>query len=483
MPGTEIGADMSGRRRRDDGWDEGRPDRDVPDSRRDPWADAGADGRGGGGYAAPSFQPMTEQATSYDLGGGRGGSANGYDSPGYEANGYGGRAGYGSQNGSSANGYQNSTANGYQSGSANGYQNGSANGYQSGQSAPGYGGGYEANGYGDSGSGQGGYGYGNESGYGGGRAGFADANGATAFVPEFMAPDADEASHGIPVGTPRPIGRLSIYTLLDDKVAEFDRLAERAAEGVRTSEPDTLVYVIHVVPKAPLQRIVYEIYRDRAAFASHERQPHIQRFMADRASCVLATNIIDLRLKYAKVAALGAAPAAEPAGQAPWPDAQPAPRTAGPAAAEQSRSDQYASQYGNDTQYNGSQYANGREYANGSQLHPRRRGPLYRRRQPVRGGRVRPVRRDRPVRLRGGRPVRRRQSVPGRRGRCGVPCDQRILRSRGLPGDRLPGYRQLPGERRLWRGHRVLGRGRLFRRRGLLGRGGLLRRSRVPGQR
>jgi quinol monooxygenase YgiN len=97
--------------------------------------------------------------------------------------------------------------------------------------------------------------------------------------------------------------------LLDSKAAEFDRLAEQAAEGVRTAEPDTLVYVLHVVPKAPMQRIIYEIYRDRAAFESHERQPHIQRFAADRISCVLATNIIDLRLKYAKVAALGSSQA------------------------------------------------------------------------------------------------------------------------------------------------------------------------------
>ena len=34
----------------------------------------------------------------------------------------------------------------------------------------------------------------------------------------------------------------------------------------------------------------------------------LRQFAADRASCVLATNIIDLRLKYAKVAALGSAP-------------------------------------------------------------------------------------------------------------------------------------------------------------------------------
>jgi quinol monooxygenase YgiN len=255
---------MSGRRRYDDGWDEGRPG---------PWSEGSADGR----YPAPSFQPVTEQATSYDLGGGRAGNGNGngngYDPSAYDSSGYGGRAGYGGQNGA-------------------------ANGYQSAQPAPGYGGA----GYGDSGYGQGGHGYGNDSGYGG-RTGFADANGATGLVPEFMPAGVDYPAPDAPANTQRPIGRLSIYTLLSDKVAEFDRLAERAAEGVRTSEPGTLVYVIHVVPKAPLQRIVYEIYRNRAAFESHERQPHIRRFMADRAHCVLATNIIDLRLKYAKVAA------------------------------------------------------------------------------------------------------------------------------------------------------------------------------------
>ena len=64
------------------------------------------------------------------------------------------------------------------------------------------------------------------------------------------------------------------------------------------------MYVIHLVPNAPMQRIFYEIYRDRAAFDSHESQPYMQRFVAERRSCVLATNVIELRLKYAKVAPL-----------------------------------------------------------------------------------------------------------------------------------------------------------------------------------
>jgi quinol monooxygenase YgiN len=145
---------------------------------------------------------------------------------------------------------------------------------------------------------------------------------------------------GSPAAAPaRPYGRILIFTLLDDQVADFDRLAEQAAEEVRIGEPDTLVYVIHLVPNAPMQRIFYEIYRDRAAFDSHEAQPYMQRFVAERRSCVLATNVIELRLKYAKVAPLlnpqASAPALPPVpvarGQLPaGPPPRPQPSPAGP---------------------------------------------------------------------------------------------------------------------------------------------------------
>ena len=134
---------------------------------------------------------------------------------------------------------------------------------------------------------------------------------------------------GSPAATPaRPYGRILIFTLLDDRVADFDRLAEQTAEEIRTGEPDTLVYVIHLVPNAPMQRIFYEIYRDRAAFESHESQPYIQRFVAERRSCVLATNVIELQLKYAKVA-----PLPNPQASAPAPPAMPPPGRAGAVAA------------------------------------------------------------------------------------------------------------------------------------------------------
>jgi len=152
-------------------------------------------------------------------------------------------------------------------------------------------------------------------------------------------PQADaQAGPGGPAAAPaRPYGRILIFTLLEDRVADFDRLAEQAAEEVRTGEPDTLVYVIHLVPNAPLQRIFYEIYRDRAAFDSHENQPYMQRFVAERRSCVLATNVIELRLKYAKVAPL---PAARPPRPYPPRYDQPRPDQPRPDQRRPERSDQ-----------------------------------------------------------------------------------------------------------------------------------------------
>jgi quinol monooxygenase YgiN len=138
------------------------------------------------------------------------------------------------------------------------------------------------------------------------------------------APEAELASQAKPdVPAAPPYGRILIFTLLEDRAADFDRLAEQTAEEVRTREPGTLVYVIHLVPNAPMQRIFYEIYRDRAAFDSHENQPYMKRFVADRRAYVLATNVIELRLKYAKVAPL----------PGPGPSSQPAPPAGGAARA------------------------------------------------------------------------------------------------------------------------------------------------------
>ncbi len=84
-------------------------------------------------------------------------------------------------------------------------------------------------------------------------------------------------------------------------MAEFDRLSERVVEQVRADEPETLVYIVHAVPSAPMQRILYEVYRDRAAYEEHRHQPYVAKFDIDRRPYVLATNVIELGLQQAKV--------------------------------------------------------------------------------------------------------------------------------------------------------------------------------------
>lgn len=316
---------MRGKRRRDDGWDEDRQDR--YDDRRDPWPYDSAYGaeapaaRPAAGYAKGIPYAGQDEYGRQAPGAVQGPGGRGYEAWGPEPSGNGG-----APPGFSGAGPQPAAPT---------------------REEPGYAGpGYPGTDYAPVGRPGGGYGGGARPGYGGYGAGTPpdQVNGAPgrsigrfpepaataqygqqspAAGPEFLTAGGPASANGNGAGTARPYARLTIFTLLDDKAAEFDRLAERAAEGVRKAEPDTLVYVIHVVPKAPMQRILYEIYRDHAAFDSHEQQSHVQRFAEDRRSCVIATNAIDLRLKYAKVATLGT-PQAPPV---------PAPGPGAPAAA------------------------------------------------------------------------------------------------------------------------------------------------------
>lgn len=110
--------------------------------------------------------------------------------------------------------------------------------------------------------------------------------------------------------TERLYGQIAIYTLLESGAAEFDRLASSVLEQVRTTEPDTLVFVVHGVPSAPLQRILYQVYRDRAAYDEHQRKPYVTDFDTRLRPLVLATNVIELGVREAKVSSLGSAPRA-----------------------------------------------------------------------------------------------------------------------------------------------------------------------------
>jgi quinol monooxygenase YgiN len=127
-------------------------------------------------------------------------------------------------------------------------------------------------------------------------------------------PFGDEAGYPAAAGPPAAdpggaaraelFGQIAIYTLLEDRVEDFDRLTRQVVRQVRAHEPDTLVYIVHAVPSAPMQRILYEVYADRAAYEAHKRQPYVAEFEAERRPYVLATNIIELGLQQAKVSPL-----------------------------------------------------------------------------------------------------------------------------------------------------------------------------------
>ncbi|WP_327088127.1 antibiotic biosynthesis monooxygenase [Nonomuraea sp. NBC_01738] len=119
---------------------------------------------------------------------------------------------------------------------------------------------------------------------------------------ELFAPGQQQSASSRP--SPSIFGLLTVFTLMDGSGDLFDRLADQTVEAVRRGEPDTLVYACHSVKSAPLQRIVYELYRDEVAYQDHQRQPHVERFVNERQAMVLATNVIELNVNAAKVVPL-----------------------------------------------------------------------------------------------------------------------------------------------------------------------------------
>src|SRR3569833_842137 len=81
------------------------------------------------------------------------------------------------------------------------------------------------------------------------------------------------------------------FTCKDRSSAEaFDRLVAETVEKIRSNEPGTLVYAVNRVDADPLQRVIYELYRDRAAFDAHEEQDHTKKLLNAREQYLSATE-------------------------------------------------------------------------------------------------------------------------------------------------------------------------------------------------
>ncbi|MFD0803186.1 putative quinol monooxygenase, partial [Streptomonospora algeriensis] len=112
-------------------------------------------------------------------------------------------------------------------------------------------------------------------------------------------PRGGPAAQGPPARQQRLLGIITIYTLAEGRADAFDEAADEVVDEVARNEPDTLLFACHTVSSAPLQRIVYAIYRDELALEEHEQQPHVLEFGRRSSAAVVATNVIELSLSGA----------------------------------------------------------------------------------------------------------------------------------------------------------------------------------------
>lgn len=82
------------------------------------------------------------------------------------------------------------------------------------------------------------------------------------------------------------------FDLIDYNAArDFDALVARTGEAIREREPGTLLYAVNEVVDAPLSRVFYEVYADRAAFEAHEETSHVKAFLAEREQYITRTRV------------------------------------------------------------------------------------------------------------------------------------------------------------------------------------------------
>ena len=91
------------------------------------------------------------------------------------------------------------------------------------------------------------------------------------------------------------------FTCKDETSAEmYDRLVAETIEAIKVHEPGTLIYASHLVDGQPLQRILYELYRDEDAFHAHEATPHTRRYLEERDQYLADTEVDWLTLQTGK---------------------------------------------------------------------------------------------------------------------------------------------------------------------------------------
>ena len=96
-------------------------------------------------------------------------------------------------------------------------------------------------------------------------------------------------------------GLMVRFTCKDEEAAAaFDELVARTGEQIKAHEPGTLIYTVHRVDGRPLERIFYELYRDKDAFEVHESQEYVTAFLSAREQYLSSTEVDRLDLVSGK---------------------------------------------------------------------------------------------------------------------------------------------------------------------------------------
>ena len=96
-------------------------------------------------------------------------------------------------------------------------------------------------------------------------------------------------------------GLMVRFTCKDEEAAAaFDQLVARTGEQIKAHEPGTLIYTVHRVDGRPLERIFYELYRDKDAFEVHESQEYVKAFLSAREQYLSSTEVDRLDLVSGK---------------------------------------------------------------------------------------------------------------------------------------------------------------------------------------
>ena len=68
------------------------------------------------------------------------------------------------------------------------------------------------------------------------------------------------------------------------KAGQIDKLMEELlanAKAARETEPGCLQFDVLVDPKDPAKLMLYEVYKDEAAFEAHQQTAHFKKYVAD----------------------------------------------------------------------------------------------------------------------------------------------------------------------------------------------------------